>query len=108
LAIYQTAEYRVRAEGVEAVRRAIREFVDYVRASEPGTRMYAAWQRLDDPTRFVHVFIFEDASAQAAHSESAAVARFEAVYRPYLLDGDVVFTDFDMVASNQEQARPTS
>ena len=99
--IYQTAEYQVSAAGVDEVKRAIREFVDYVRASEPGTRMYVAWERQDDPTRFTHLFIFADEEAQRIHSESDAVARFEAAYRPHLVGGDVVFTDFDLVASNQ-------
>ena len=99
--IYQTAEYQVSAAGVEEVRRAIVTFVEYVRASEPGTRTYAAWQRQGDPTRFTHLFIFESEAAQQAHSESDAVARFEAAYRPHLVGGDVVFTDFNEVASNQ-------
>ena len=98
--IYQTASYRVRPEAVAKVRLAIAEFVDYVRGHEPGTRMYAAWQEQADPTQFVHLFIFEDAPAQAAHGESAAVAQFESVYRPELVGGDVVFTDFDLVAAN--------
>jgi quinol monooxygenase YgiN len=99
--IYQTAEYQVKPAAVDKVKRAIEEFVAYVRANEPGLRMYDAWQRQDDPTRFVHLFIFEDAEAQSIHSESAAVAHFEAIYRPELVGGDVVFTDFNMVASNQ-------
>ena len=101
MAIYQTAEYRVKPAAVEVVKRAIEQFVEYVRANEPGTLMYTAWQQQDDPTRFVHLFTFEDAAAQAAHSESAAVAHFEATYRPELVGGDVVFTDFGLVAPNQ-------
>lgn len=98
--IYQTASYRVRPEAVAKVRRAIEEFVAHVREHEPGTRMYAAWQEQADASHFVHLFIFEDAAAQAAHGESAAVAQFESVYRPELVGGDVVFTDFDLVAAN--------
>ena len=79
----------------------IQEFVNYVRASEPGTLMYAAWERQDDPTRFTHLFIFADEDAQQIHSASAAVAQFEVAYRPHLVGGDVAFTDFDLVASNQ-------
>ncbi len=101
MAICQTAEYTVSPEGVEDVKRAIREFVEYVRADEPGTRMYVAWQRRDDPTRFIHLFIFDSPAAQTAHSESAAVGRFEAAYRPHLVGGDVVFTDFEPIATNQ-------
>lgn len=101
MAIYQTAEYQVEADAIDAVKRAIAEFVAYVRASEPGTQLYAAWQRQVDPTRFTHLFIFRDEAAQTAHSESTAVARFEAAYRPHLVGGDVVFTDFEQVATNQ-------
>jgi quinol monooxygenase YgiN len=52
------------------------EFVPYIKASEPGTRMYMAWQQKDDPTRFVHFFIFENEAAHKAHSQSEAVRRF--------------------------------
>ena len=100
--IYTTAHYRVRPSGVEKVKRAIEEFVPYVQANEPGTRMYAAWQQEEDPTRFVHLFIFEDEAAHKVHSQSAAVKRFEAAYRPELDDGDVVFTNYRLVATNQK------
>ena len=100
MAIYQTATYRVKADAVQIVKAAVGEFVDHVRANEPGTLMYHAWQRQDDPTSFLHLFIFADAEAQRIHSESREVARFESVYRPELVGGDVVFTDFDLVARN--------
>jgi len=102
VAICTVAEYGVRPEGVEKVKRAIREFVPYVTAKEPGTRMYLAWQQKNDPTHFVHFFIFEDELAHEAHSTSEAVKRFEAAYRPELAGGDVVFTDYNLIATNQE------
>jgi quinol monooxygenase YgiN len=100
--IYTIAKYRVRPSGVDKVKRAVEEFVRYVQANEPGTRMYAAWQQKDDPTQFVHLFIFEDEAAHATHSRSDAVKRFEAAYRPELVGGDVVFTDYHLVATNQK------
>jgi quinol monooxygenase YgiN len=100
--IYTIAEYQVRPSGVEKVKRAIEEFVPYVKAKEPGTRMYLAWQQEKDPTKFVHFFIFEDEAAHEAHSKSEAVKRFEAAYRPELVGGNVVFTDYHLVATNQE------
>ena len=103
MAIYTIARYQVRPSGVANVKRAIEEFVPYVKANERGTRMYLAWQQKDDPTQFVHFFIFEDEAARAAHSRSAAVKRFEAAYRPELVGGDVVFTDYNLVATNQER-----
>jgi quinol monooxygenase YgiN len=101
MAIYQTATYRVKPQAVDKVKRAIEQFVAYVKANEPGTRMYVAWQQQDDPTRFIHLFIFEDAAAQTRHSESEDVKRFESVYSPELIGGDVVFTDFNLIATNQ-------
>ena len=100
MTIYQTAHYRVNEAGVAEVKAAIAEFVEYVKNSEPGTRLYAAWQQEDDPTRFVHLFIFEDEAAQAAHSGSDAVNRFESTYSPHLVGGPVVFTDYVLVADN--------
>ena len=99
--IYQTAHYEIRAEGVDAVKAAIVEFVDYVTNKEPGTRLYTSWQQADDPTKFVHLFIFENADAHRAHGESEAVRRFESVYQPFLAAGPVRFTDYEQVASNQ-------
>lgn len=105
MAIYQTGGYRVKASAVDKVKRAIKVFVRYVRENEPGTKMYLAWQEKNDPTRFLHLFIFEDAAAQARHGESAAVKQFESVYSPELADGDVVFTDYEMVAGKPTEQR---
>jgi quinol monooxygenase YgiN len=96
--IYQTAHYQVTADAVPAVRAAIEDFVAYVKANEPGTHVYSAWQQRDDPTRFVHLFTFADEAAHEAHGASDAVRRFEAVYRPVLVGGPVVFTDYELVA----------
>src|SRR5438270_2145477 len=98
--IYQTAHYQVNAAAVDKVKAAIEEFVRYVAANEPGARMYTAWQQQDDPTKFVHLFTFEDAAAHEAHGSSAAVRKFEDVYRPELVGGPVAFTDYDLVATN--------
>jgi quinol monooxygenase YgiN len=113
LAIYQTGGYQVKPSAVEKVKKAIKEFVAYVQANEPGTRMYLAWQQQDDPTRFLHLFIFEDEAAQARHGESDAVKRFESIYSPELIGGDVVFTDYEMIAGKPTadqwtQLRPAS
>ena len=99
--IYTIAEYQIRPAGIEKVKQAIEEFVRYVRTHEPRTRMYTAWQQKDDPSRFTHFFIFEDEAAHTAHSKSDAVKRFEAAYRPELAGGDVVFTDYSLIATNQ-------
>jgi quinol monooxygenase YgiN len=96
--IHTIAHYRVKPSGVDKVKQAIAEFVPHVRANEPGTRLYLAWQQKDDPTRFVHFFIFADEAAHAAHGNSAAVKKFEAAYGPELVEGEVVFTDYEVIA----------
>jgi quinol monooxygenase YgiN len=102
--IFQSGAYQVKSSGVEKVKKAIEEFLEYVKANEPGTEMYLAWQQKDDPTRFIHHFIFADADAQARHGQSEAVRRFEAVYTPELVGGGVVFTDYEMVAGKRDAA----
>ncbi len=98
MAIYQTGGYQVSPSAVNKVKQAIQEFVGYVRENEPGTKMYLAWQQKNDPTRFLHLFIFEDEAAQTRHGQSDAVKRFEAVYSPELVGGDVEFTDYEMIS----------
>jgi quinol monooxygenase YgiN len=98
MAIYQTGGYQVKSSAVNKVKQAIKEFVHYVQKNEPGTKMYLAWQQKSDPTRFLHLFIFEDAAAQTRHGQSEAVKRFESVYSSELVGGDVVFTDYELVS----------
>jgi len=98
--IYTIAQYRVNAKAVDKVKQAIEQFVHYVKENEPGTQLYVAWQQKDDLTRFVHFFIFANEAAHTIHSESEAVKRFESTYSPELVGGDVVFTDYNVVATN--------
>jgi quinol monooxygenase YgiN len=98
MAIYQTGGYRAKPTAVKKVKEAIREFVQYVQQNESGTKMYLAWQRKSDPTRFLHLFIFEDAAAQTRHGQSEAVKKFESVYSPELVGGEVVFMDYELIA----------
>ena len=99
--IYQTAQYQVNEGAVDKVKAAIDEFVRYVRQNEQGTWFYASWQQMDDPTKFVHLFTFEDEAAHTAHGQSDAVRQFESVYTPELVGGPVVFTDYVHVATNR-------
>lgn len=99
--IYQTAYYQVNEQSVNKVKEAVKEFTQYVKKNEPGTIMYLAWQKKDDPTCFVHLFIFKDEAAQDIHSKSNAVKKFESVYAPELVSEGVNFTDYELVATNQ-------
>src|SRR5438067_2444808 len=100
--IFKTGGYQVKAPAIEKVKAAIQEFVTYVEANEPGTQMYLAWQKQDDPTHFLHLVIFEDEEAQKRHGESEAVRKLESVYSPVLIGGNVVFTIYEMVAGKRD------
>jgi quinol monooxygenase YgiN len=98
--IRQLARYEVRPEALDRCLTAIHEFVGYVRASEPGTLRYEVWQEAGHPTRFVHLFVFRDAAADRAHSESAAVRKFASILYPACL-APVEFVDYTQVAANR-------
>ena len=97
--IRQLARYQVKAESLEKCLAAIHEFVAYVHANEAGTLHYEVWQEKQDPTRFVHIFLFRDAEADRIHSESAAVKRFSSILYPECL-APVEFIDYQFVVSN--------
>jgi quinol monooxygenase YgiN len=96
--IYQTARFKVRAEALERCEAAIREFVAYIKANEPGMLLYTSVREKDDSTRFLHFFIFEDAAAREKHRTSDAVRRFTDVLYPETLAG-VAFVEYGGVAS---------
>ena len=96
--IHQTATFRVRSDAVEAALAAVREFVAYVSANEPGTLHYTSLHRSDEPASFVHHFAFEDRAALEAHSGSEGVGRFTGVLYP-LVEGEVEILDYELVAT---------
>ena len=95
--IYQTARFQVKPNALEKCQQAIREFVEYVRANEPETQMYLALNQDDDPTRYLHVFIFENDIARDRHANSDAVKRFTAILYSNCV-APVEFTEYALVA----------
>jgi len=96
--IYMTARFRVQPESVQTCLYAINDFVDHIKANEPGTLQYTSVQEYGDSFSFLNFFAFEDEAAEELHRESAGTRRFiDAVY-PNLV-GDVEFTRFGPVAS---------
>ena len=98
MAIYMTARFKVKPESLEKCQQAICEFVDYVRANEPETRLYESVQETGDVTSFLHYFVFEDEAARERHSNSDVVKRFMSILYPELL-APVEFTEYTLVAS---------
>ena len=97
--IYMTARFEVQKDALEICKQTIQEFVDYVRANEPDTILYASLQEEERPTRFLHYFIFRDENAREIHSNSDAVNRFTSVLYSNLV-APVDFTEYNNFASN--------
>ena len=97
--IHELARYEVRPEAIERCLEAIHEFVEYVRANEPGALRYEVWQESDRPTRFVHIFVWKNAEANRVHGESAAVKKFAATLYPNCL-APVEFIEYRQIDAN--------
>ena len=93
MAIYGTARFSVKPEALDRCRSVIEEFVAYVRDNEPGTKLYLSLQDAEEPTRFLHVMIFEDEAAENIHTNSEAVDRFTGTLYPETVEG-VTFERF--------------
>lgn len=98
MAITKTARFQVRPDAVDEARALIEEFTRAVGENEPGTLFYIAVQDANEPTRFLHVFAFTDAAAEALHRETAWVKRFTEALYPATVDG-VEFSDVHLVAT---------
>lgn len=99
--IYMTARYKVRPQSLDKCKRAITEFVEYIREHEPGTQVYIAQQEILNPTSFLHTVVFENEAAMAIHRNSDAVERFVKTLYPETL-APVEFTEFNLVAAKNE------
>ena len=98
--IYQTARFKVRPEGLATCEAAICEFVEHVKSREPGTLLYISLRDTQDPTSFLHYFIFQDEEARQEHASSEGVRRFTAVLYPECL-APVEFTEYTIRASTR-------
>lgn len=98
--IHQTAYFVVRDDAMEDCERAIREFVEYVRANEPDTLLYTALREKEERNHFLHYFIFRDESARDRHASSEAVNRFTELLYPSLV-APVEFTEYEVFADTK-------
>ena len=100
MTIHMTAKFEVKEDALELCKQVIQEFVEAVRANEPYTLLYTSLQDKENPTRFLHYFIFRDEQGRELHSSSEAVQRFTSVLYPNLV-APVEFTEYRMLASTK-------
>ena len=87
-------------EALDVCKQVIQDFVDYVRANEPDTILYTSLQEKENPTRFLHYFIFRDEKPREIHSNSDAVDRFTSILYPNLI-APVEFTEYVVFANTK-------
>jgi hypothetical protein len=88
---------------VDKVKQAVKDFVGYVQENEPAQRCILPGSNSAIRLGFWTSLFFTDAAAQTRHGRSEAVKCFETVYSPELVGGDVVFTNYELIAG-----KPTS
>jgi quinol monooxygenase YgiN len=95
----KTARFTVHPDAREPCEAATREFVSAL-DSEPGTRVYVALRERGDPTRFLHVMVFDDEAADERHRQAEHTKRFVEALYPHTLEG-VAFHDFTMIGTTK-------
>jgi len=98
--IYQTAYFVVVDDALETCKKAIQEFVDYVRENEPDTLLYTSLHEKESPNHFIHYFIFRDEKARELHSNSDAVKHFTNTLYPNLV-APVEFTEYELFVTTK-------
>jgi quinol monooxygenase YgiN len=83
-----TAIIRVKKGGERAMRDALLEVAENVRANEPETIGFFVSQEIGDPCVFTTYERFVDQAAMDRHNNSPTVARFFGIAKP-LLEGEV-------------------
>lgn len=101
MAIHMTARFSVKPESLHTCKHAVEEFIAYITANEPGTQLYSSLQSADNPTEFLHYFIFEDEAAEQRHRTSDAVKHFTDILYPHLNSNGVEFTKYTLLASSR-------
>jgi quinol monooxygenase YgiN len=99
---YLMARYKVKPDKLEAMKRIIVNFVHSVKANEPGTLLYEAYQEKDS-TWFVHWMIFRDPAAQQAHEQSPYLKYFVEMLYPHC-EETPVFTELLLLRSTREES----
>jgi quinol monooxygenase YgiN len=97
MTIHQTAYFVVRDDALDDCKKAIREFVGYIRQNELDTFAYTSLQEKEHPNHFLHYFIFRDANARDLHANSEAVKLFTSKLYPNLV-APVEFSEYMVFA----------
>jgi quinol monooxygenase YgiN len=93
---HMMVRYKVKKEKLEEAKEAIVEFVDSVKANEPGTIVYQVLQDGTDTDVLFHFMVFDDEYAQTIHRKSSYVKKFVDLIYPLCAE-EPVFTSLNMI-----------
>ena len=102
--VHITAHYQVQPFAVDKCIRAVQQLVDYVKEHEPQTLFYLANQEIDEPTKFLHIIVFENESGLKTHQSSPASKKFVETVYPETLK-PLEFMEYNIFASKTENWR---
>lgn len=98
--IHLMIEYRVKKDELEAVKKAVADFVDAVKDNETQTIHYISYQIAEDPLSFVHYMMFENEEAKQTHEKAEYTKEFADLLYP-ACEEEPVFTNLDMIKCNK-------
>ena len=102
---HMMVRYKVKKEKLDEAKEAIIEFVDAVKANEPGTIAYQVFQDNADPEVMFHFMLFDDEYAQTLHRKSSYVKRFVDLIYPLCAE-EPVFTSLNIVREARGESSP--
>jgi len=68
--------FEIQEGKIEEAKTAIREFIEQIRAKEPGTLFYTSLQHKENRRKFVHFMVFADNESHRLHRSTPYVQDF--------------------------------
>jgi len=99
MAVIKIAHYEVAPENRDLAAGAMVEFARYVR-DELEDSSWTTYRDRDYPGRYVSVIIADGEVADRRHQEAPGTVEFAGTLYPNVV-GEVVFTEYDLVASSE-------
>jgi len=96
--VHTRVEYTVKKEAIPDVLKHIVDFIDTVRDSESGIKVYESYQNVQYPNQFFHLAEFQDKDAEQIHKDAPHTKKFADFLYP-LCEKEPEFIYMTMVGS---------
>lgn len=99
MTVYKIARFEVDPGAVESVEEAMREFARFV-GTELDDSTWTTYREKGGPNSYLSIITADDAAAERRHRDASGTKDFANRLYPNVI-GDVVFTDYELVASSE-------